>query len=602
MSETQIERGCCGRGWQTEHLYLPYQYEPVSQYQTAQYAEQGLKPIKSFTGEKYTDRQAMPHFIKHMTKMFGLYDQKYEFIRARPLDIAPPHNINVNYYLKKYQADKTDVWHTVVMMENWQSGQYIEINGQAYATWKEGEWFKWKNTTDSTFSYANFGQHHMYMMHVTGKNTYSGQLNDLFAINWPGINEKLEMSHPFFANSIIPEVNPTRTGPPCAVYMDNGYIKQLDDYDLPPAAAKKLQEQKLDIYLFEVMCSYYEDATGKIDEGGTKHTQGFYSEFSPPYDYEKLRADELDSILAFHRRHNLEPGTITVHTGEYNIEGTYPYYEKELNLVCDDLYLRTQRPILNLEPDTTKDIVRHFVSLNWRFTKHRQLVANFLAGENGHLSWYFKNEFDVLNMGLWFDLEEWEEKYPSLYQQLKTNNLNILQKSPFVVDKYCKEVQEVDDDHFVPMWPNTPEYAPGQTPSMWNTKWPELKSIYEESFVDIVTETRFAQPTGNYSEKVLQAIQYKKPFILVAPPHTLKYLKESGYQTFDNWWNEDYDECEDHGERLAKIFTIIQSILIKPAIELHDMYQEMLDVVNHNHKLYHELTNRPNWNNTQDHG
>ena len=83
------------------------------------------------------------------------------------------------------------------------------------------------------------------MMHVTGKNTFSGQLNDFFSINFPGINEKLEMSHPFFANSIIPEINPTRTGPPCSVYMDNGYIKQLDHYKLLEPAVQKLHEQKL---------------------------------------------------------------------------------------------------------------------------------------------------------------------------------------------------------------------------------------------------------------------------------------------------------------------------------------------------------------------
>ena len=48
-----------------------------------------------------------------------------------------------------------------------------------------------------------------------------------------------------------------------------------------------------------------------------------------------------------------------------------------------------------------------------------------------------------------------------------------------------------------------------------------LKKFYSDVFVDIVTESRFAQPTANYSEKELQPIFYKKPFILVGPPKTL---------------------------------------------------------------------------------
>ena len=606
MSDLQIERGCCGAMWHSEYLHLPYQYEPVSQYQLANYVEQGYESVKSFTGERYTDENKLPNFIADMKNLFSLFDQRYEFFKVRPLDIAPPYNLNVNFYMKKFNVDRNDVWHTVVMVENWQPGQHIEINGRPFVQWNQGDWFKWKNTPDSTFSYANFGVYNMYMIHVTGRNTYTGQLHDLYTMNFPGKHDNTETSHPFFALSIVPEINPTRDGPPSAVYMDNGNILQLDKIELNSRERQELIDNKFDIYLFEVMGFYLDgqehDSTiaKNIEDGGTKHTQGFYSEFSPPYDFEKIRSDELDSILAFHKKWDLPSGTITVHTGEYNIEGKIPYYEKDLNIVCDDLYVRTLTPIPDLVVDTQEKPTRHFVSLNWRFTKHRQLLANFLAGENGHLSWYFKNEFDILNKGLWFNLDEWEEKYPKLYEQLKVNNQNIKQQSPFMVDKKCTNVLEVDDEHFVPMWPDTPDFSPGVTPSMWNSKRPDLKEIYEQSFVDIVTETRLAQPYGNYSEKVLQPIQYKKPFILLAPPHTLKYLKEHGYQTFDKWWNEDYDECEDHGERLAKIFTIIQDILMKPMIELGEMYKEMSAVVEHNHNNFMARCKYPNWTKTED--
>ena len=52
------------------------------------------------------------------------------------------------------------------------------------------------------------------------------------------------------------------------------------------------------------------------------------------------------------------------------------------------------------------------------------------------------------------------------------------------------------------------------------------KIYYKNSFCEVVCETRFAQPTGNFSEKTIRPMHFHRPFVLVAPPHTLKYLKE----------------------------------------------------------------------------
>ena len=128
-----------------------------------------------------------------------------------------------------------------------------------------------------------------------------------------------------------------------------------------------------------------------------------------------------------------------------------------------------------------------------------------------------------------------------------------------------------------------------------------LGNFYRDVFVDIVTETRFAQSCANYSEKVLQPMQYMKPFILLAPPHTLKYLKESGYQTFDTFWDESYDETEEHGERLRKILELIKSILDKPISELHELYEKMMPVLEHNRETYTKLTWSPNFDDTEFH-
>ena len=599
----EVEKGTLGVTWNQEHKYLNYSYEPIEQYQLAKYVDEGYSAIKSFVCEIYTHPNLMPPWLNKMFKMCGLYNQQYEFMKVRPLDIAPPYNPSVTRYREKYKVDRSDVWHSILMLEDWQSGQYIEINGEPFVRWKAGDWFQWQNVPKSSFSYTNTGQYNWYMLHTTGKGIYTGQLNNLFTFNFPGIYDNPEACHPFLQNMIIPEVNPLYNRDYIwAVYMDNRYIKQLDTINFTEPQVDRINSLGMHIYLFEVMCSYYEDQT-PYEGGGTIHTQGFYSEFKYPHDKSKLRAEELDAIMNFRERNNIDPKAIHVHTGEYNIEKHYPYYTEQLSLVYDDLYVRAQHPITNLDSNLDFDNIKfnkHAISLNWRYCKHRQLIANFLAGESVHLSWYFKNEFDMLKQDLWFDLDEWKEKYSNLYRQLEVNNQNILQRSPFCVDKITLEAKEVKHPHHVDFWPGIDEYAPGQTPSLFNTRAPELKHIYDESFVDIVTETRFAQPTGNFSEKLLQPVQYMKPFILVAPPYTLECFKSFGYQTFSDFWDESYDTEEDHGERLAKIFTLIRRILDTPIQQLECMYKEMRPILDHNRNRFMEITKYPNYKLTED--
>lgn len=599
----EIERGHLGSLWRDEYKYLQYTYEPISQYQLAKYVDEGYSAVKSFVGEVYTDINILPPWVHHATGMFGLYDQQYQFLKVRPLDIAPPLNVSTKRYREKYKIDKSDVWQGLLMLEDWKPGQYIEINGQPFAKWGCGDWFKWQNTPESTFSYTNVGQHNWYMMNVTGKTTYSGQLNQLFTFNFPGKHEDPRANHPFIQNSIIPEVNPARDANYIwAVYMDNGYIKQLDDITFTEAEVEKINLVGMHIYLFEVMCSYYADQA-PYDDGGTIHTQGFYSEFEHPHEKSRLRAEELDSIMNFKERNNINAQMIHVHTGEYNIQKHYSYYTDQLTLLYDDLYIGTLRPVVNLNPQLNLNNVKfskHAISLNWRYCKHRQLVANFLAGENVYLSWYFKNEFDMLKQDLWFNLDSWKDKYPKLYQQLEVNNQNILQCGPYYVDKMTTDAKQITHPHHVDMWPGVEEYKPGQTPSLFNTRAPELKDIYDNCFLDIVTETRFAQPTGNFSEKVLQPVQYMKPFILLAPPYTLECLKSFGYKTFEDFWDESYDTTEDHGERLAKIFTIIRDILDKPLDDLVELYKQMYPILEHNRTRFLELSTYPNYSNSED--
>ena len=215
---------------------------------------------------------------------------------------------------------------------------------------------------------------------------------------------------------------------------------------------------------------------------------------------------------------------VTVHTCDYDVEQHYPHYQFKMKLITDDRFVKEfftagYKPRKTLLPFTKK-----FICLNWRYTKDREEVANHLNADSSYISWPHGDspkQLDIFGVK-----DEWRT------DDLKSNRL---------------------------------------TP------------MFEDSFVAVVTESRFWQPTANFSEKTLKAISHYKPFILVAPPHTLKYLKENyGFKTFSDFWDESYDQEEMHSERMKKILALIDEIDNKPIYELEDIYNNMKEIINHN--------------------
>jgi len=100
-----------------------------------------------------------------------------------------------------------------------------------------------------------------------------------------------------------------------------------------------------------------------------------------------------------------------------------------------------------------------------------------------------------------------------------------------------------------------------------------LDALYKQCFCRIVTETMFDN-YANISEKTFYNFIHCTPFVLVAPKHTLKLLHELGFQTFGDYWPEDYDHFEGE-ERLKRIQKTIDKIGRMSNNALNEMYNDM---------------------------
>ena len=76
----------------------------------------------------------------------------------------------------------------------------------------------------------------------------------------------------------------------------------------------------------------------------------------------------------------------------------------------------------------------------------------------------------------------------------------------------------------------------------------------------------------------------KKPFIIMGPKNHLIYLRQLGFKTFYEFWDEDYDG---HGPkmRFQCIIELLDELAIKPKDELNDMYHKMQSILDHNYNL-----------------
>lgn len=574
----RIQLGHQGRYWNDDFKNLSYTKQGVTQEEINDWEQLGYSDqhLKSYTGWMYDNRNVMPEWIDRLENSFGLYNQSYTFYRMDTLEIMPVHSDHFRTYARLNNCEPDQVYRVVMMLEDWKPGHYFELNGVGYVNWKAGDWFKWRG--DVPHAASNIGSDPRYTLQITGLDLRVGQLNNLFSFNIPGIKE--ERNHPTVNYDIVPAINPNNdSNYRYMVYMNNGFINELKEINHDESERLVLNNDGLHVYLYEPLCSYDSLSSGI-------HTQGFYSEFDEISPI-AIRAEELDSISEYAYRNQLT--NVTVHSCDYDIDKWYTSYNN-LKLTCDDLFLKTQKKIVGIRENPEKQFIRNYICLNWRFTKHRQLVSTFLAGRNGHLSWHFKASFDVLHKDLFFDLSSWETKYPSLYEQLAKGCEYINNYAPLCIDKHSS-VTEVEHPLHA-MWPDTKEFSPGVTPALFNQVSNNLADYYFEAFIDVVNETRFAQPTANISEKTFQPMQYLRPFVLVAPPKSLEYVKTMGFKTFSEFWDESYDDEFDHGERLAKIFLLLDNLFNMPNAEQRELYTKMIPTLQHNLNRYKELVNK----------
>jgi hypothetical protein len=117
------------------------------------------------------------------------------------------------------------------------------------------------------------------------------------------------------------------------------------------------------------------------------------------------------------------------------------------------------------------------------------------------------------------------------------------------------------------------------------TLGPIQKSM--ESFVHVVTETCFWERKKHLTEKIFKPIALKQPFLLLGCADNLAYLKEYGFKTFDRWWDESYDKCQDPIKRIDMVVDIVKNLSKLSNHDLENILHDMEEVLEYNFQLFY---------------
>jgi hypothetical protein len=103
----------------------------------------------------------------------------------------------------------------------------------------------------------------------------------------------------------------------------------------------------------------------------------------------------------------------------------------------------------------------------------------------------------------------------------------------------------------------------------------------DKTLLQVVTETVFYGQRQHLTEKTFKPIVMQQPFVLVSCRGSLEYLRSYGFQTFGDFWNESYDDLDDH-ERIAAIGTLLADLDGLSSKEKTQMQYHLWPVVKHN--------------------
>jgi hypothetical protein len=156
--------------WDDEFIRLDYVQEPFNDpVSVNQWITQGYS--SKIVGAMCDMRQQQPSwnnkFVEHFESM-GWKDIGTSYYRMPTGTVMPTHSDLYKKYIERFNltGQETTIRRALVLLEDWKSGHYLEVQGIPYTQWQAGQVVEW--TYDTPHMAANIGLEDRYTLQITG--------------------------------------------------------------------------------------------------------------------------------------------------------------------------------------------------------------------------------------------------------------------------------------------------------------------------------------------------------------------------------------------------------------------------------------------------
>ena len=140
---------------------------------------------------------------------------------------------------------------------------------------------------------------------------------------------------------------------------------------------------------------------------------------------------------------------------------------------------------------------------------------------------------------------------------------------------YC-DIEQVFDQA------QLPRLFVGEEIQQMTSCWLGNFSEAQDSLVYVPTETVYFGRRTHITEKTFKAIALEMPFVLVAATGSLEYLREYGFQTFADIFDESYDQETNDIQRIEKVVKLLKQLDQLSLRERQQIHRACLPIVEHN--------------------
>ena len=156
--------------WDDQYRHLDYLTEPFNDpVSTSQWLSQGYS--NKFVGSMCDMRSRQPdwnnYFLGYFSQL-GWRDIGTSYYRMGTGTILPAHSDLYKKYVEVFQlqGQESTIHRAVIFLEDWQSGHYLECDGDPITGWRAGDGVIWQY--DTPHLAANMGISPRYTLQITG--------------------------------------------------------------------------------------------------------------------------------------------------------------------------------------------------------------------------------------------------------------------------------------------------------------------------------------------------------------------------------------------------------------------------------------------------